>query len=173
MLRFAKRLLPSLAAAGILITIGGCADIPTSPADVALDAQFTPVATSLSSVVPSVAALIGPQGGVIETGGHRLVFPAGALVRPTMISMKPMDGMAGAEFGPHGLVFPAGAQPVLTLSYAGAAIPSDAELHVAYLSASGGIEEVFETAHHVATMTVSATIPHFSGYLISSGRSAP
>jgi hypothetical protein len=165
MLRLAKRLLPSLAAAGILITIGGCADVPTAPADLALDAQFTPVATSRTATTTPVGALIGPQGGVIEAGGHRLVFPEGALARPTMITMQPMDGMAGAVFGPHGLVFPSGAQPKLTLSIAGSDVAAFSVLAIGYVGASGTIEEVFEANRSADGNHLSAAIPHFSGYL--------
>jgi hypothetical protein len=165
MLRLAKRLLPSLAAAGILITIGGCADAPTAPAELALDAQFTPVATSRTAATTPVGVLIGPQGGVIETGGHRLVFPAGALARPTMITMQPMAEHAGVVFSPHGLVFPAGAQPELTLSLEGANLSAFSSVAIGYQAPSGSIEEIFAATLSPGGTAVSANIPHFSGYI--------
>jgi hypothetical protein len=165
MLRLAKRLLPSLAAAGILITIGGCADVPTAPADVALDAQFAPIATSRTAMTTPVGALIGPQGGVIAAGGHQLVFPAGALARPTMITMQPMDGMAGAMFGPHGLVFPAGAQPVLTLSLVGADLRDYSTFAIGYMAPDGTIQETFAAEVSQDGSAATTAIPHFSGYV--------
>jgi hypothetical protein len=164
MIRSCKRLFP-LVAAGILITIGGCADVPTSAVALAPDAEPTAVQTSRGSLA-GATALIGPAGGTISAGGHTLVFPAGALARPTMIGMKPMQGYAGAIFSPHGLVFPASAQPELTLSLEGADLSQYGSLAIGYQAESGPVTEVFQADWSADGRALSTAIPHFSGYLV-------
>jgi hypothetical protein len=163
MIRSCKRLFP-VVAAGILITIGGCADVPTAAVAPAPDAEPTAVRTNRSQS-SGATTLIGPAGGTITAGGHTLVFPAGALSRPTMIGMQPMGGYAGAVFSPHGLVFPAGAQPELTLSLEGAILAQHGSLAIGYQAPSGEITEVFEAVRSEAGNAISSRIPHFSGYI--------
>jgi hypothetical protein len=162
MIRSCKRMFPVVA--GILITIGGCAEVPTATVAAAPDAQPIAVRTSRAHS-PAATSLIGPAGGTITAGGHRLVFPAGALSRPTLIGMQPMDGYAGAVFSPHGLVFPAGAQPELTLSLEGADLSGYGSLAIGYQTPSGEIVEVFEAARSADGGSLSTAIPHFSGYI--------
>jgi hypothetical protein len=163
MIRSCKRLFP-VVAAGILITIGGCADVPTAAVPPAPDAEPTAVRTSRGTIA-GTTALIGPAGGTISAGGHTLVFPAGALPRPTMIGMKPMEGYAGAVFSPHGLVFPASAQPELTLSLEGADLSQYGSLAIGYQAPSGEIMEVYEAERSETGNSISSRIPHFSGYI--------
>lgn len=52
------------------------------------------------------AAIIGPEGGEIRFGRHRLTIPAGALTTRTVITAEaPTSLMVTADFSPHGLQF--------------------------------------------------------------------
>ena len=61
-------------------------------------------------------AVIGPAGGQIVVGAHRLVIPAGALSAPVRITAEQVSGTVNSvRFSPEGLKF---AKPAtLTLSY--------------------------------------------------------
>jgi hypothetical protein len=160
------------AAAGILITTGGCAESPSAPTavDAGLELLAAPVGPSFArSGSDAASQIIGPEGGVIELGGHRLVFPAGAVSQPTEIGMRADAQYQGVRLSPHGLQFPADAQPVLELRASGVAAER-AALKVVYVSDANTILEVLPTA--VQGNRVSAHLEHFSGYLISSGRSS-
>jgi hypothetical protein len=60
--------------------------------------------------------IIGPRGGTIEIGPHKLVIPAGALSSPVTITVViKSENVNRIHFEPHGLEF---AQPaILTMSY--------------------------------------------------------
>ena len=133
-------------------------------------------------------AVIGPAGGDIRIGaaGVSVHFPRGAVAVPTSIVMTAHAGWDVAyDFEPHGIQF---AQPVTitqnlrgTLAvWAPSLLPS---LEGAYFDNSTG--NVFlDPTHLVATvkehlggscdrrsMVLTFQIHHFSGYLVSSGRS--
>jgi hypothetical protein len=157
--------------AGILITTGGCAESPSAPAEVGagLELLVLPQGPSFAVSAGGVASqVIGPEGGVIELGGSRLVFPAGALSQPTEIGMRADAKYQGVRLSPHGLQFPAGAEPVLELRAAGLAADRTA-LTVVYVDDANQILEVLPTERH--GNTVSAHLAHFSGYILSGGRS--
>jgi hypothetical protein len=160
-----------LAAAGILITTGGCAESPSAPAEVGAGLELLAVPQGPSFAVSATGAasrVIGPEGGVIELGGSRLVFPAGAVSQPTEIGMRADGEYQGVRLSPHGLQFPAGAKPVLELRATGSAAARSG-LKVVYVDDANHILEVLPTSRHGNTVT--AHLEHFSGYLISGGRS--
>ena len=52
---------------------------------------------------------VGPAGGTILVGPHRLVIPAGALASPVLITAEaPSDSVNSVRLLPHGLDFAAG-----------------------------------------------------------------
>jgi hypothetical protein len=157
-----------VAAAGILITTGGCAESPSAPtaAGAGLELLSVPVGPMTCEADSEV---IGPEGGVVELGGSRLVFPAGAVSEPTEIGMAADPQYQGVRLSPHGLQFPAGAQPVLELRASGVA-GERAALQVVYVNDTNAVLEVLETSQQ--GNRVSAHLEHFSGYLIASGRSS-
>ena len=54
----------------------------------------------------ATAAIIGPEGGEIRFGRHRLTIPAGALSSRTVITAEaPTSLLVTADFSPHGLQF--------------------------------------------------------------------
>jgi hypothetical protein len=157
--------------AGILITTGGCAESPSAPAEVGagLELLALPQGPSLAvSAGGAASKVIGPEGGVVELGGSRLVFPAGAVAQPTEIGMTADAQYQGVRLSPHGLVFPAGAEPVLELRAAGLAADRSG-LKVVYVDDANQILEVLPTERR--GNTVSAHLEHFSGYILSGGRS--
>ena len=160
-----------LAAAGILIITGGCAESPSTPAAVGAGLELVLAAEGPSfsrAGSDAQSRVIGPEGGTIElTTGHTLAFPAGALAAPTEIGMRADGEYQGVRLSPHGLRFPAGAQPVLTLRARGT-VADPAGLQVVYVSEGNQILEVLPTT--VQGNAVTASLEHFSGYLISSGR---
>jgi hypothetical protein len=57
------------------------------------------------------AKVIGPDGGTLELGTHRLIIPQGALSAPVVITGELTTGpLVAVDFAPHGLTF---AKPVL------------------------------------------------------------
>jgi hypothetical protein len=161
-----------LAAAGILIVSGGCAESPSAPAPVGagLELLLNPEGPSFSRSVGTGASsrVIGAEGGVIELGnGYRLTFPAGALSQPTEIGMRVDGEYQGVRLSPHGLTFPAGAQPVLELRAVGGGAERRT-LSIVYVDDSNNILEVLPTTRHGNELSVH--LEHFSGYIAAGGR---
>jgi hypothetical protein len=156
------------ALAGILIAIGGCAESPSAPAE-QLQLLRTPLAPSFSRAGSSASAVIGSEGGSLQTeAGHRIVFPAGALSEPTEITMSTVSGYAGVDLQPHGLVFPATAQPTLTLNYEAAQTAGLHQFTVVYVDESGSIAEVLAT-RGLGDSRLRSVLQHFSRYLVAGG----
>ena len=154
------------ALAGILIAIGGCAESPSAPAEQPTLLR-TPLTPSLSRAGATASAVIGVQGGTLQTSaGHKIVFPAGALSQPTTITMSTVPGYAGVDLQPHGLVFPATAQPVLTLNFAAAETTGFSRFSIVYVDETGAISEVLRTRELGKDM-LRANLQHFSGYMAS------
>lgn len=160
-------------AAGILITIGGCAEHPSTVTPESEQLQQVRLSASGASALFSkggsdeVSQVIGPEGGTLSIpGGHSITFPAGALSEPTEIKAKPDEVFIEVEFGPHGTQFPAGYEPLLTLSYANAVNVTDpGSLVIAYKEKEGAlVTEVLATQVDLGAKTVSAEIQHFSRY---------
>lgn len=159
---------------GILITIGGCAEHPSTLSE---GAQLKQVRLGTPTMAPSfsrggsdvVSQTIGSEGGTLSIpGGHTLTFPAGALSQPTEITARPGRVFVEVEFGPHGLQFPAGHEPVLTLSYAGALnLREVSSLSIVYMQGTR-ITEMLGGRVDADGKTVSAQVGHFSKYAMVS-----
>jgi ethanolamine utilization microcompartment shell protein EutS len=115
----------------------------------------------------SASAMIGPLGGSIRVGPHRLDVPAGALDRRILITAyAPSARVNRVEFGPHGLDF---ARPAtLTMSYAncdllGSLLPK----RIAYIDSNLNILELLRSLDDAANRRVSARLEHFSEYAVS------
>jgi len=152
---------PSLALAGILIAIGGCAESPSSPSG----AQFLARGPHPRyDVTGSRSAVIDQRGGTLVTAaGDRITFPAGSLTAPTSITITSNDDFVGVELQPHGLRFPHGRQPVLELNTAGAAAGAGNSVDVAYVDENGAIAEVLDASASGGDLRTN--LQHFSGYL--------
>jgi hypothetical protein len=157
-------------AAGILITTGGCAESPSAPvqAGTSLELLRLPQGPAFArSGSESRSQVIGPEGGVIELAAGRLIFPAGAVSKPTEIGMRADGTYQGVRLSPHGLQFPANAQPVLELRATGAGV-GRSDLQVVYVDEANQILDVLPTDGQGSR--VITHLEHFSGYLISHGR---
>ncbi len=178
MAKFSLRSARSIAA-GILITIGGCSENPTTATDAASAPEYQRVelqqdaqggAYSLFGGSLKAEKVIGPAGGTLTIpGGHSISFPEGALAEPTTIKAKIDTRYIQVDLDPHGIQFPAGREPTLSLSYAGANLLSLlglTRLHILYVSESGQIAEVLRTSNDNADRKVEARLSHFSRYII-------
>lgn len=154
---------PSLALAGILIAIGGCAESPSTPAAREFVQRTADVRYNVSGA-GSASAVIDPSGGVLQTAaGDRIVFPAGAVAQPTRITITSDPRYAGVELEPHGLQFPAGHQPVLQINMQGSNASAYRSVTVVYVNEAGAIAETLPTTTGSGRATTN--LEHFSGYL--------
>ena len=157
----------ALALAGILITIGGCAESPSAPTRHEF-VQRTATARFDVSGSGTASAVIDGRGGMLQTAaGDRIIFPAGALLQPTEITITSDPRYAGVELEPHGLRFPAGREPILQLSTTASNAFQFRSLSVAYIGQDGAIEEILPTV--TASGQVMTNLHHFSGYLVTGG----
>ncbi|MDF1503706.1 hypothetical protein [Roseisolibacter sp. H3M3-2] len=130
----------------------------------------------------SVAKTIGPAGGTLSLGsGLTMVVPAGAVAGNVAFSITRVPGTIVAyDFQPHGTKF---AVPVqLRISTAGTLaklLPGSARLEGAYfldgsrLSHASGTASVSEFRPVTLSgdrSTLSYTVDHFSGWMVSTGR---
>jgi len=160
---FSRR--PSLALAGILIAIGGCAESPSSPAAREFVQRTTAVRYDVSGR-PGSSAVIDPAGGTLQTAsGDRIVFPAGAVAQPTTVSITSDPRYAGVELEPHGLQFPAGHEPVLQINMQGTNAGNFGSIDVVYVDESGSVAETLPTS--TANGRATTALHHFSRYLTS------
>lgn len=130
----------------------------------------------------TVVGVVGPEGGRLDVAeaGVTLVIPAGALTRPTRITMTALAGDATAvEFAPHGLEFdiPArihvraegtGAEGTLWRTPNGTTL--DSFLGVYFEGRAGVGAEPLETIPtFVLDGAIVFEVEHFSGYATASG----
>jgi hypothetical protein len=112
-------------------------------------------------------AIIGPDGGEIHVGEHKLTIPAGALDDWTLITMEaPPSLLIEVKFSPHGVHFDK--QPLLKLSYNRCYVPHNHPFRIVYIDEDKNILEwpaSFDLKHFG---DVYAWIQHFSGYAVAS-----
>jgi hypothetical protein len=110
---------------------------------------------------------IGPEGGILQIGPHRLIVPEGALDRPVLISaMSDSDSVVSVRFAPEGLSF---ARPArLTLSYAHCPLlPSLLPKRIAYTTDALELLQLLISADDLLDRQVSANLDHFSRYAVA------
>ena len=115
----------------------------------------------------SATQTIGPLGGVIRVGPHRLSIPAGALDVPVVITaVAPADTLNRIQLEPQGLTFH---QPAsLALSYANCSgLASLLPKRIAYTSHDLVILAVLPSVDDIVTQTVTGRLEHFSDYAIA------
>ena len=105
---------------------------------------------------------------MITAGPHALVIPAGALDRPTEITMtlQAGRGVNGVHFEPEGLQFQRSA--ALTMSYAncdvlGKLLPK----RIAYTSSALDVISYLLSADNLWTKRVTGKLDHFSDYVVA------
>jgi hypothetical protein len=112
------------------------------------------------------AAIIGPEGGKLQIGGHELVIPRGALAEEQLIvGRAPTSSLVDVEFEPEGLQFQRAA--TLTLSYKGCDRPANVDLSLAYIGFGNRILELPPSEDDRSGSNVSGEIHHFSRYAVA------
>jgi hypothetical protein len=191
---FRSSLLATVFAAALT---AGCTDWPTSPTS---DAGLSPSeasrallntsynVTTLQRSTPLAAPItvsknIGVLGGVISIPGAGLTvtIPPLALTNTTTISVTALAGSAVAyEFAPHGLTFVAPLVAVQDLSKTKTSGLNLSLFSAGYFLKASDIDSRTGTAKVAELLSIKATlapmaavwtIPHFSGYLVATGRS--
>jgi hypothetical protein len=158
-----------------------CADSPAAPptaprpSSLVRSGGATPLECPVSTAT-SATATIGALGGILESGGHRVIIPANAVLLPTRFTMTvPASRYVEVDVKAAGLEHFEFLQPVvLSLSYARCTRTDvDREgLRIYYVDS--GTREILEDKGGVdnkLTRTVTTVTDHFSGYLIGQGRS--
>lgn len=113
----------------------------------------------------STTRVVGPAGGTVVVGTHRLVIPAGALSSPHTIRAEQVTNRVNSvRLTPEGLKF---ARPAkLTLSYANCS-PLLLLKRVVYTNELLRILELLPSVDNVRTKTVTGDIRHFSRYAVA------
>ena len=110
--------------------------------------------------------IIGPDGGTLQVGEHKLVIPRGALEKEYLISAEaPTSSLIDVEFQPEGLRFARSAE--LTLSYKDCFVPSDVDLRLAYLGWGLRVLELPPSEDRKDLDEVIGDIDHFSRYAVA------
>ncbi|HXT18010.1 MAG TPA: hypothetical protein VN706_20430 [Gemmatimonadaceae bacterium] len=107
------------------------------------------------------SAIIGPSGGTLNVGPHRLIIPPGALDSNVTVSgVVPAGNTLRIDFYPQGLQFRKPAGLVLDASSCGT-VPN-----VIYLDEVDGLQEHIQATFSTWWHTIAAPLDHFSGYLL-------
>ena len=114
---------------------------------------------------------VGPKGGTINVGPHRLVIPAGALMRDVEITgTAPSNPAVNVEFEPHGLRFQ---KPVeMVIDYKQCIVPDSTELGVTYMLSGWRATEKMPSSDVRRDRKITALTDHFSGFAVTWGYGA-
>lgn len=115
----------------------------------------------------AAAAIIGPEGGEIRFGPHRLTIPAGALRTRTVVTAEaPTSLMVTADFSPHGLQFQEDVE--LRLDYAHCTQPLlPGAFRVVYLDDLLKILESPPSEDYRSSRWIRTWLRHFSKYAVA------
>jgi hypothetical protein len=109
---------------------------------------------------------IGPQGGSLVVGPHRLVVPPGALDHFELITATaPAGNRVAVEFEPHGLRFDR--PTALTLSYKQCGLLSIPRLKIVYVGDDDRILQVLPSLNNILLRQVTGKVDHFSQYALA------
>jgi hypothetical protein len=190
-----RTVLPTLAVAA-LSALAACADGPAAPLrapSAAPQLELAPstgesTATAVEGLLWSspvkhetASKVIGPKGGSLSAGGMKVVVPKGAVGTDVTFSVTRVGGRIVAyEFQPHGARFQVPVQLEFETkgidwsSLAGATHVAGAHfLDASALDQATGtavVNEFVPTIVAVDKSKVTMAVPHFSGYMVSTGR---
>ncbi|HEY8258148.1 MAG TPA: hypothetical protein VIG08_10900 [Gemmatimonadales bacterium] len=110
---------------------------------------------------------IGPEGGTLRIGPHKLVVPPGALEDSVLISGTAVsDSVVSVSFQPEGLTFAVPAH--LTLSYVHCpVVASLLPKRIAYTSDVLDLLQLLNSNDDPFRRRVSADLDHFSRYAVA------
>jgi hypothetical protein len=107
-------------------------------------------------------AIIGPSGGELIVGRHRLIIPPGALTETVQISgTAPSAAVPTIYLEPHGLRFKKSAGLILDASSC-TDVPS-----AVYINEIGVLSPPMLAVYSTWWRTVAVPIDHFSGYAVA------
>ena len=113
----------------------------------------------------STTQTVGPEGGVIVVGTHRLTIPSGALSKRVTIKAEQVSGRVNSvRFSPEGLRFDKKAQ--LTLSYKNCS-PLLLLKQVVYIDELLRILDLLPSRDDRLNKTVTGDVKHFSRYAVA------
>jgi hypothetical protein len=109
--------------------------------------------------------VVGPEGGMLNVGSHRLVIPRGALSSPVKITGEQVSGKTNSvRFSPEGLRFERPA--ILTMTYNNCALVL-VQKRIVYTDEQLKVLEVLRSLDLFRGKTISAPIDHFSRYAVA------
>ena len=109
--------------------------------------------------------VIGPEGGILTVGTHRLVIPRYALSSRVRITAEQIPGKTNSvRFSPEGLEFKYPA--VLTMTYDNCALVL-LQKKIVYTDEKLKVLEVLRSLDLFRSRAVSAPIDHFSRYAVA------
>lgn len=116
--------------------------------------------------------IVGPDGGTLQMGRHRLEIPPGALDSLVVIeAVAPLSPVREVRFAPHGLQFHKSGR--LDVSYHGCTEPAGFRGQMAYVDDEYRILELPKTEPNDASLEMLRSwIDHFSGYVVAHTRIA-
>lgn len=165
----------------VLLVAPSCGEPPNSPTVSPSATNLQPQAGLVGSLLGPTGLLkcsnlpyasstktIGPLGGTISTGPHKLVIPPGALLQPVTITMIQPTGLGvnAVKLQPEGLRFLTPA--ALTMSYSncsllGKLVPK----RIAYTTDSLQILYYLISLDNLLSKYVTGKVDHFSDYVVA------
>lgn len=140
---------------------------PASPS--LLGGALSPLLSCTPQPYAADTEVVGPAGGTLAIGPHRLVIPAGALNQPvTIIGDAPVGTVVSVRFQPEGLHFNDGHPAWLTLDYS--ACPLVRNLlpkRIAYTSDQLSILSYLLSVDDLLRWRVTGRVEHFSRYAVA------
>jgi hypothetical protein len=164
-------------AAGLVggLFVSGCADEATAPGspEFAVSAPGSTTLTEFTYCAPQTYAVasgvIGPTGGLLKAGKHRLWVPPGALKDPVLITMEIPSGYTNrVVLRPAGLKFNRDYLPHLVMSYTDCSVKDASSQRIAYINEKLGTIEPAPTEPDPSSMTVDGSLAYFPDYLLQS-----
>jgi hypothetical protein len=115
----------------------------------------------------AATAIIGPEGGTLQFGLHRITIPAGALATRTVITAEaPTSLMVTADFSPHGLQFQQDVE--LRLDYSRCTQPLlPGAFQVVYLDDLLKVLETPQSEDYRSSKWIRSWLHHFSKYAVA------
>ncbi len=108
---------------------------------------------------------VGPAGGTIVVGDHRLVIPRGALGSAVVIKAEQVSGSVNSvRFSPEGLRFAKPAQ--LTMSYRNCLVVLK-QKRIAYTTELLKVLRLLPSVDLFGSKSVTSPIDHFSRYVVA------
>lgn len=110
---------------------------------------------------------IGPRGGTVEVDRHSLTVPGGAVGTLTNFTiMEVPSASIRVELGPDGTTFERPATLELSFARCGGFPRGFRNLEILQVDANDSVIAVLPSTVNMRRRTVSAQLPHLSGYLI-------